>query len=122
MSKTDGLRAMREAATRLREGGRTEISAPTKPDQTVGYINAIRAQRGAAPVVNEDGPPPPKGRKGKMVEGVVLREGTPDQRLDIRLKVGERAKLVRAADQSGKPLSVWARAVLLKEAGIWTRS
>lgn len=44
------------------------------------------------------------------------REGTPAQRLEVRLRAGERAKLVLAADRAGLALSVWAREILLKAA------
>ena len=54
----------------------------------------------------------PRGRP--IVEGQPMREGTPAQRLEVRLRAGERAKLVLAADLAGLPLSVWAREILLR--------
>lgn len=41
----------------------------------------------------------------------------PSTLLNVRLKAGEQGKLVKAADQAELPLSVWAREVLLREAG-----
>ncbi len=40
-----------------------------------------------------------------------------DEIVTIRLRASERARLERAAQKAGKPLSTWAREALMAEAG-----
>lgn len=117
MSKTDDLRRLREA--------RASLPRPAKtPDPAIGYVESTIEGLGedvSQVKAYEDAPAPRTRREKKewarapLVEGFV-REGTPAQRLDIRLRAGERGELVLAADKAGLPLSAWAREVLLKEA------
>lgn len=102
--------AKRAAALRW---GKPVATAP-QLDQTTGYINAIRAERGAEPLT----PGALEQRDAFRPAHAVAyeREGAPVQRLEVRLRAGERAAMVLAADVAGLPLSVWAREVLLKAA------
>jgi hypothetical protein len=94
MSKTDDMRKRREAMVR----GRAEPAPP------VVEFAELR------PLTEE-------GIRKMGVRGRPRQSG--EERLPLTVKVtgGERGALRAKADRAGLPLSVWAREVLLREAG-----
>lgn len=117
MTKTEEQRRVREEQAKRREA-KQRASEPQKAE---GWRDATTGEwRTVASVAAENRAEMAReslySAVTKAVEMVTAREGEPAQRLDVRLRAGERAKLLLAADLAGLPLSVWARDVLLREA------